>query len=373
MRTRGLSSSRWIAQSASANTNAFADSVKWKGEQLLAPQQQHHSSLWRCTLTTSATSNTTTNANVNNDDHPTHLLTRATARQLKGDVSEAIALAARAISLLKQQQQQQQHQVEDETHKIQEEVADAIVFMGKLYRLQGASKDSVESFSEALELYRDLQVHQSSDATRRKELVALSHRASSRALSPACTASIASANDDFREALLGLEALVGWGDGMTNHTAHEWSLLCRSTGNPEEALSILQTMKREISRVFGNDDHRVLQLHGELAELWQLVSIQKEADGDAERSDEGDSGHDDSATTAIGAEDHAMALLEEALEKLPPNSPEARRIFMQLEDWKEQKEQREQREGEEEENQNASTARGTTVVVTNTQGRGDNS
>ena len=45
--------------------------------------------------------------------------------------------------------------------------------------------------------------------------------------------------------------------------------------------------------------------------------------------------NNNNTTNKAEAEKNAMSLLEEALDRMPPNSPEARRIFMQLEEWKE--------------------------------------
>lgn len=361
--------------------------------------------LFRRSYTTQSKNSITDDLQQRDDDDDddggdsSHLLMRATAQQLKGDVPEAIALTSRAVLIMKRKlktKAKSNMKADDEA----EDIADALLFLGKLYQLQGAFGDAVEPFSEARILYQQLLQQQQQQFTtetptvhqsKRKELTALSHLASAQSRWLAGGSSGSSPNTDtkitevdadelFREALEGLEETCGWEDGMTNHTAHEWSLVCRLNGNPRNALSILTNMKEKLSGIFGTNDHRVLQLNGELAELWQLVSALPSSSNhnDSSSSDErnrnlGDGS--DTSAAATTAEENAMALLEEALDNLPPNSPEARRIFMQLEEWKEQQQQ----QNEQQQNQHLQHhhARGGTtattvggVAVTFTKGRG---
>jgi hypothetical protein len=410
---------------------------------------------------------------------------RATAQQLKGNVGEAIALTSRAISIMKQRQNRNtatatsanatEHDTETEPSSSStttatttalvvassEDIADALLFLGKLYQLQGGFGNAFESFSEARHLYQQivvvqefqpqteqhteqqpLQPHQQQLQQRhskKKELTALSHMASARSRWLAegdgdvndIDNTIDNDNDNdvdvdvdelFHEALEGLEEICGWKDGMTNHTAHEWSLHARrgstnynsnssaiqnntkTTADPRKALSILTNMKQKLAGVFGPNDHRVLQLNGELAELWHLVSAlpsslngtndttatatsttthttttstscstsSSTSTSNHERHKSG--GRDDLDTTTT-AEENAMVLLEEALDNLPPNSPEARRIFMQLEEWKDQQQQYQQQQ---QQNHHHDASGGIAappvggVAVTFTKGRGRN-
>jgi len=242
---------------------------------------------------------------------------------------------------------------------------------------------------------------------KKKELAALSHMASARSrwLAEGADNPIdvdVDVDELFREALEGLEDICGWQDGMTNHTAHEWSLHARrgnntnnnttSNSNPRKALSILTNMKQKLAGVFGPNDHRVLQLNGELAELWHLVSALPASNGTDdttncnsnstdERNKRGGEDLDTSAAatstttttapTTSTAEENAMALLEEALDNLPHNSPEARRIFMQLEEWKDQQQQQKQKQQQQQQGGIAATTVGG-VAVTFTKGRGGN-
>jgi len=304
-----------------------------------------------------------------------HLLTRATARQLKGDVTEAIALSNKALDSLRFLQENQNHDSGLSQDSLKEEIADTLLFLGKLHQLQGSFAEAIDLFAESRAMYKEQQQQEKSGESptntrskiettptfekeaRRKELVALSHlatargrlrhieNASSRNADIVDTSSIEA---DFKEALEGLEKDWGWSDGMTNHTAHEWSLYCSRTMNdPKKAQAILSRMKENLSNIFGSDDRRVLQLNGEMAELWQRMSIAIEGTMDQKKNiDNSDitnvEGQPQSITTMESAGENAILLLEEALDKLPPNSPEARRLFMQLEELKEAQELQEQ-------------------------------
>ncbi len=310
--------------------------------------------------------------NENLDNGYKHLLTRATARQLRGDVTEAIALSNNALENLKLLQKNQTNESHSPQVLLVEEIADTLLFLGKLHQLQGSFADAIDLFAESRAIYKQQQDKSGESPTentskfetvkkkrRRKELVALSHLATARGklrhLENASESTadtfrdqdICSIEADFKEALEGLENDWGWSDGMTNHTAHEWSLYCSRTMNdPEKALSILSTMKENLCNVFGSDDRRVLQLNGEMAELWQRIST-----ADGETTDQNKSADNSSITNIDGppqsimpqsAGENAISLLEEALDKLPPNSPEALRVFMQLEELKERQELQEQ-------------------------------
>lgn len=293
-----------------------------------------------------------------------HLLTKATASQLKGDIEKALGLANKALSIQKKLSTNGARNVQDE------EIADTLLFLGKLNLLDGSIENAVELFSESRDLIKrqQQQYHPQISATHndhplrlgekrqdvlngllRKEYVALSHLASAKGRllqnGTPHEGSVSSIEADFQEALEGLAEICGWEDGMTNHTAHEWALYCKHIMNdPEKAIQILSNMKEELSKVFGYENERVLQLNGEMAQLWRMLSEAKEKDDiDACKHTRSIDNVVVSSSSSISlpdndkalAEEKAMALLEEALEGLPPNSPEARRIFMQLEEWRE--------------------------------------
>ncbi len=282
----------------------------------------------------------------NDDQHDdyTRLLTMATARQLKGDVGEAIALANKALANLRLLSPLSSRIVRDDIHSVDEEIADTLLFLGKLHQLHGSLEEAISLFEESREIYKQQQ-HNNGESentpentpkfalqTRRKELVALSHLATAKGRlqheeNEYNDNDAATIEADFQEALEGLEEVAGWEDGMTNHTAHEWSLYCSRTKNdPEKALNILSRMKQNLTNAFGSDDRRVLQLNGILAELWQKIG----------EKDMGDKAK--SCIVETSTEENAISLLEEALDTLPPNSPEALRVFMQLEELKERQE-----------------------------------
>ncbi len=296
------------------------------------------------------------------EENFSHLLTKATARQLKGDIDEAILLASKALSMQKKLSASRLNNAKKVDN---EEIADTVLFLGKLHQLNGSIDNAVELFAESRYLCKQEQVYQQQLAENhddslstlnrllRKEFVALSHLASAKARllhqGEFHQGSFAAVEAEFQEALEGLSEIAGWQDGITNHTAHEWALYCKNVKNdPEKAIRILSNMKEELSKVFGGDDERVLQLNGEMAQLWRIVSMSKEL-GKTEKNSADPldvivtaSSSSTSLPDKALAEKNAMALLEEALDALPPNSPEARRLFMQLEEWKESQEGRDE-------------------------------
>ena len=292
--------------------------------------------------------NATSGDSIDREEDFSHLLTKATARQLKGDIEEAIVLASKALAI--------QKKLASNELRGAEEIADTLLFLGKLHQLNASIDNAVEAFAESRDLYKhQLEVNHKdspsvSNRLHRKELVALSHLASAKGRllqqGESRQGSFSTIEAEFQEALEGLSELSGWEDGMTNHTAHEWALYYKNVKNdPQKALGILSNMKEELSQVFGGDDERVLQLNGEMAQLWRMISMTKETDT-IERNNSvpmdvivTSSSSPSSSPDKAMAEKNAMALLEEALDALPPNSPEARRIFMQLEEWKESQEE----------------------------------
>jgi len=283
------------------------------------------------------------------------LLTRATARQLKGDIPEAIVLTSQALLILRDQQLAAENGIDGDNERyrmIREDLADALFFLGKLLQLQNNVADAVRSFEEARWIFHERHQQETEKhaatkhptkaaahasrmvavALRKRECATLSHLAEAQARMwlDKKDNDNGNGNDDyeqmqqwlnlaeanFEEALDGLASSVGWEDGMTHHTAHRRAMLCKERGRFEEAIGKLTVIQNQLADIFGPDDPKVVQLNGELADLWQLRSSS-------------------SSSSSSSGSAKARALLEEALETLPPNSPEARRIFMRLEELEE--------------------------------------
>lgn len=260
----------------------------------------------------------------------TRLLTRATAKQMKGDIPEAIALTSRAVSLLRG--------AASATANSEEEVAEALVFLGKLQMQPNAQghtgrsetnmlEDAARSFEEARQIFHSIY----GAADRRKECTALCHLASAQAQ---IMSMVEQAEANYQAALKGLADTAGWRDGMTNHTAFQLAKLYKKRGSYKQAVATLTHMKNELALVFGAADSKVLQLNGELAELWQLIG--KEGDSADLQDNMENAGGDDDTEAPKSPDETAAALLEEALDSLPSNSPEYMGIFMRLEDLKDQ-------------------------------------
>ncbi|VEU44812.1 unnamed protein product [Pseudo-nitzschia multistriata] len=290
------------------------------------------------------------------------LLTMATARQLKGDVPEAIVLASKALLILREKQLADADDGsgggEEAAAVVEEELADALLFLGKLLQLAGNFADASRSFEEARWIFhaccqkrhdQEMPTQNPSKkrpnpiviGIRKKECSALSHLAFAQSQlgqsppPPGRTSSeetndnsdrheqlLCLAEANYKEALEGLEEVVGWEDGMTNHTAHELAMLYKQTGRYERGIARLTRTKEKLAEVWGPGDPKVVQLNGELAEMHRLLS----------------SSSSSSEREGVISEEKVVALLEDALEVLPPNSPEARRIFVRLEELKEERE-----------------------------------
>jgi len=216
-----------------------------------------------------------------------HLLTLATAKQLKGDISDAIDLANQA--LVKQQSGE-----ENDPYG----AADTSLFLGKLLQFDRQYQEAEVSFSEAYRIQRSMLPHRPRD-----EYTALSHVAQAQKKMKRFD----EAEQNFVKALNGLEATVGWKDGITNHTSFELAQMYRECGRDTEAAATLNMMKDSLGKVFGEEDSRVKQINSALAEIY----------------------------IAIGDRPKAILLLDEVFQCLPPGSPESRRALMRLEEMKE--------------------------------------
>mmetsp|Transcript_30286 Transcript_30286/g.69405 ORF Transcript_30286/g.69405 Transcript_30286/m.69405 type:complete len:255 (-) Transcript_30286:158-922(-) len=225
-------------------------------------------------------------SNGNIENPSSELLTLATAKQLKGDIPQAIDLANRALA---------KQRVEGDPLIL----ADTTLFLGKLFQLEERYSEAESSFDES----RRSSLQSSLGASSRNEYVAQSHLATAQKHLQRYD----EAEKNFEEALRGLEKVVGWGDGFTNHTGFEFARLYRETGRQEEAKNILLKMQRELVAIFGVEDARVLQLNAELAEIYVVM----------------------------GDRSAAISLLEEVVDRLSPKIPEARRAFFRLEELKE--------------------------------------
>jgi len=228
------------------------------------------------------------------------LLTLSTAKQLKGDIPEAISLANRALT---------QQRTENDPLAI----ADTSLFLGKLFQLVGLYNDAETSFEEAYSIHRDQsssstqqQQQQQSNTQKRSEYNALSHLAQAQKNLHRYN----DAEQNYLLALSGLKSTVGWTDGATNHTSHSLARLYRERGQNQNAQTTLRSMKAGLVVAFGEGDSRAVQVNGELAEVSLL----------------------------LGDRTEAIELLEEVVDGLPPNSPEARMAFVRVEELKEEEE-----------------------------------
>jgi len=236
-----------------------------------------------------------TSSSGGNIDTPSlSLLTLATAKQLKGDIPEAIDLASRALT---------EQRGEDNLLA----VAETTLFLGKLFQLERRYDKAETFFDEAHSLHRSLAPPPPFGLPSRNEYVAQAHLGGAQKQ----LRRYGDAEKNYLVALRGLEEVAGWKDGFTNHTSFELARLYREWGREEDAAEVLRRMKRELAEVFGLEDARVLQINGELAEI----------------------------CVAIGDRRAAMSLLDEIVERLPPNIPEARRAFVRLEELKEEEEE----------------------------------
>ena len=150
---------------------------------------------------------------------------------------------------------------------------------------------------------------------------------------------------NYLYSLKGLEILGGYSDGMTNHTCYELSQLYKAQQKFQKAIDALETMKRNLSKVFGKTDSKVLQLNSELATLLILLEQQEQSKENPSSSavivttTTANKAVPSSSSSSSASLKNAIDLLEEAMDNLPPNSPEGRRIFMQIDELKEQQQQ----------------------------------
>ena len=88
---------------------------------------------------------------IESETNYSHLLTKATALQLKGDIDEALVLANRALSI------QKNFSTNGTGNEQNEEIADTLLFLGKLNLLNGSIENAVELFSESRDLIKQQQ------------------------------------------------------------------------------------------------------------------------------------------------------------------------------------------------------------------------
>jgi len=224
---------------------------------------------------------------------PKHLLSLATAEQLKGDIPSAISIAATALF---------HHRQKNDNPA----TADAALFLGKLHQLQKNYLEAEHHYKLALELHRTINLHSREEYNALVHLAHVYHKLHN----------FAEAERGYVAAAQGLEQVVGWEDGATNRSNFELVKFYEERGRYDEALETLQRMKRGLGIVFGENDYRVLQLNEKMADVLLVISSRQEN------------------------LKMAMDLLDEISTVLPPNSPEARRAFMRLEDLKEEEQRR---------------------------------
>ncbi|OEU11241.1 hypothetical protein FRACYDRAFT_246354 [Fragilariopsis cylindrus CCMP1102] len=195
----------------------------------------------------------------------TQLLTEATAKQLQGDVPSAIKLTIQALEIMKEDV----HANDDDDNE--NEIAETILFLGKLYQLENQFENAVESFEKA----RDLFDSGSSGGSSRKKryFTSITHLAYAQKELGQYNVS----ERNYLYSLKGLEILGGYTDGMTNHTCYELSQLYKAQHKFRKAIDVLETMKMNLSNVFGKTDSKVLQLNSELANLLILLETQEQS------------------------------------------------------------------------------------------------
>jgi hypothetical protein len=295
----------------------------------------------------------------------TQLLTKATAKQLKGDVPAAIKLTINALELMKtidsknetKQQQKQNDNNEnnndnknneneyDENEYDENEIAETILFLGKLYQLENQFVNAVESFEKARDLFGNSggeETQQQQQYNKKRYYTSITHLAyAQKELGQYEESEI-----NYLKSLSGLEELVGWTDGMTNHTCYELSQLYKTQNQYQNAIQVLEDMKMNLSNEFGSKTNsKVLQLNSELANVLILLEKQEQSEEPSSSAETTD------AASVVPSSLKAIHLLEEAMDNLPPNSPEGRRIFMQIEELKEQQQQDEEQQQQPEQQQ----------------------
>ncbi|GMH89684.1 hypothetical protein TrVE_jg9252 [Triparma verrucosa] len=220
-------------------------------------------------------------------ESPENFLLFATAKQLKGDIPEATALASKALSWNRK----------NDTSAI----ADNVLFLGKLHQLQENFEEAETFFTEAYDLTK------TSSSPSRDECNALTHLAYVQHKLKRFT----SAEASYKSAIEGLSETVGWSDGATNRAGFELVQFYRQQNRQDDAIKTLKLMQTALSKIFGSTDTKVLQLNIEMAAILTSSSS--------------------NATNRL----KAISLLKGVCDILPPNEPEARRAFIKLEELKE--------------------------------------
>merc|ERR1711865_171483 len=175
--------------------------------------------------------------------------------------------------------------------------------------------------------------------------------------------------------------------GMTNHTGYELAQLYKQQQQYDKAIDTITDMQTQLAKVLGSTtDPKVLQLNSELANLMVLANTTTtntaaaattttKSNPDEEKEDRTNRTTSSSASQSSSSTDKkktenkvlaAIELLEDAMEHLPPNSPETMRIFMQIENLKEQHELQQQQH--QANGSNSSSTKDNYVTITVTKG-----
>jgi tetratricopeptide (TPR) repeat protein len=317
--------------------------------------------------------------NNNNDDDDdgdnksssyTQLLTQATAKQLQGDIPSAIKLTIQGLELMKTIGKNETNQQEIDEN----EIAETMLFLGKLYQLENQFENAVKSFEKARDRFgsgggeedQQQQLDNNNDNDDDSESSSIQTNTNINNIKKRYYTSIThlayaqkelgqyeESEKNYLKSLSGLEQLVGYTDGMTNHTCYELSQLYKTQNKFRKAIEVLEDMKLNLSIVFGKTDSKVLQLNSELANL--LILSEKEGEPSSvvtvTTNKAVPSSLSSSSSSSSSSSKNAIDLLEEAMDNLPPNSPEGRRIFMQIEELKEQQQQQQQHQDEDQQQQ----------------------
>ena len=328
------------------------------------------------------------------EDHQ-FLLTRATAKQLKGDIAAAIQLTQQAVDrLLPLLDDVDDDDDDDRDATLRLEVCETRLFLGKLYHLEQRYADAAATFQAARAGFAALVTTTEETDTMTQNQVQTRYYTA--------TTHVASAHQHlgqydaaerlYQEAFAGHIAISGWSAGMTNHTGYELAQLYKQQQQYDKAIETITDMQTQLAKVLGSTtDPKVLQLNSELANLMVLANTTTttttaadttttKSNHDEEKEDRTNRTTSSSAsqsltsttttktTTTMKTENKVLAaieLLEDAMEHLPPNSPETMRIFMQIETLKEQHElQQQQHQANGTSSSSSTQDNGVTITVT---------
>lgn len=211
------------------------------------------------------------------------LLTLATVRQLKHDTPAAEELARQAIGKME---------------RGTEEHVDATSFLGKLLQSQNRGAEAEEQFSRAHAIQNE-----SIGPAATETLASLTRIAYAQQLQglEGSEEKMSAAEENYLQAIDGLEIAAGWSDGNTNLAADSLRKLYLLAGRLEEAQNLTERVGEGLSGAFGEKDPKTLMNQTQLANI--MIQRNQKAD--------------------------ACAVLEVILEEMNPGLPAFRAAFQQ--------------------------------------------